>query len=211
MRVLLNQVFGIKDAQLEEQMRQKSAMMPMTTGVTETRENPAASISEPPLQSTTLRLDDIRSGLPNDAPVIVLVAAPGVNKSEFARRIMEKYDGFVHLSMGQLLRATLKEKSSEPYWQGLQSKMTNGELLPIAPCRKLMHDAISGVGGKPWGYVIEGYPRTVEQAKDFENRVPRLDMVLLIDCTEKFVQQRLKERMEKVWQFLNAFAIAHSG
>jgi adenylate kinase family enzyme len=51
---------------------------------------------------------------------------------------------------------------------------------------------------KPWGYVIDGYPRTIEQAKDLESRLPRLDMVLLIDCTEKYCTDRLAERRKTV-------------
>ena len=39
-----------------------------------------------------------------------------------------------------------------------------------APCRKLIHDAIHKTS-KAWGYVFEGYPRTMEQAKDFEEKV----------------------------------------
>ena len=34
-----------------------------------------------------------------------------------------------------------------------------------------MYNAIHSTGDKSWGYVIEGYPRTQQQAQDFETTV----------------------------------------
>lgn len=82
-------------------------------------------------------------------------------------------------------------------------------------CRGLMHRAIHG-NGQAWGFVIEGYPRTAEQARDFEKnvspasqpplggrqgrgrgmKVERIDLVLLIDCTEAFCAEALADRSE---------------
>ena len=48
------------------------------------------------------------------------------------------------------------------------------------------------------GFVVEGYPRTAEQARDFEANVEKVDLVLLIDCTESFCAAQLRERDEEL-------------
>lgn len=67
------------------------------------------------------------------------------------------------------------------------------------------------MGNRSWGYVIEGYPRTLPQAEDIENQVGfcfggvrtresfqlgRLDLAILIDCTEQYCKDTLKKRYQ---------------
>uniref|UniRef100_A0A0M3IMR3 Adenylate kinase n=1 Tax=Ascaris lumbricoides TaxID=6252 RepID=A0A0M3IMR3_ASCLU len=74
------------------------------------------------------------------------------------------------------------------------------EIYSYKICRDLLYSSIHDVGGRSWGYVIEGYPRTQAQAVDFENQASllfeRLDLALLIDCTEQFCCDSIKKRAE---------------
>ncbi|KAF7630938.1 hypothetical protein Mgra_00008807 [Meloidogyne graminicola] len=54
-------------------------------------------------------------GLPSEVPVILIIGAPGSNKSIFAQRISRKYEGFVLLSMGELLREFVGNFSIQHY------------------------------------------------------------------------------------------------
>jgi adenylate kinase family enzyme len=38
-------------------------------------------------------------------------------------------------------------------------------------CREVLYKAIHSLGAQSWGYVIEGYPRSISQAEDFDNTV----------------------------------------
>uniref|UniRef100_F1KUL8 Adenylate kinase isoenzyme 5 n=1 Tax=Ascaris suum TaxID=6253 RepID=F1KUL8_ASCSU len=140
--------------------------------------------------------DPFPHGLPNNAPVILVIGAPGSNKAAIAQRIAKKYDGFVYLSMGELLRREVIQNPDDELWQRIDKKMNTGEAVPMKICRDLLYSSIHDVGGRSWGYVIEGYPRTQAQAVDFENQFERLDLALLIDCTEQFCCDSIKKRAE---------------
>uniref|UniRef100_A0A183V7E1 Adenylate kinase n=1 Tax=Toxocara canis TaxID=6265 RepID=A0A183V7E1_TOXCA len=136
------------------------------------------------------RNDTFPHGLPNNAPVVLVIGAPGSNKAAIAQRIAKKYDGFVYLSMGELLRRQVVQNPDDELWQRIGKKMNAGETVPMKICRELLYSCIHDVGGRSWGYVIEGYPRT--QAQAFE----RLDLAILIDCTEQFCFDSIKKRVE---------------
>ena len=136
----------------------------------------------------------IPSGLPSpEANVVIVIGAPGSGKKLYCQKIAKKYEGFVHLSMGDLLKAKLESQPGEEPWSAALERMKVGELVPMGLCRSLMHAAIHE-HPEAWGFVLEGYPRTAEQAKDFEANVERVDLVLLIDCTEAFCAKTLRER-----------------
>uniref|UniRef100_A0A915AZK4 Adenylate kinase isoenzyme 5 n=1 Tax=Parascaris univalens TaxID=6257 RepID=A0A915AZK4_PARUN len=146
--------------------------------------------------ATRTNNDSFPHGLPNNAPVILVIGAPGSNKSAIAQRIAKKYDGFVYLSMGELLRREVIQNPDDELWQRIDKKMNAGEAVPMKICRDLLYSSIHDVGARSWGYVIEGYPRTQAQAIDFENQFERLDLALLIDCTEQFCCDSIKKRAE---------------
>lgn len=82
-------------------------------------------------------------------------------------------------------------------------------------CRKALYSSLRDLSSANWGYVFEGYPRTQQQLFDFEKTVSivvwkyiyslfslffpigRLDMALLIDCTEQFCLENIKRRGTK--------------
>lgn len=53
------------------------------------------------------------------------------------------------------------------------------------------------MGTRSWGYVIEGYPRTLAQAEDLENQLGRLDVAILLDCSERYCKDNIKKRYEE--------------
>ncbi|KAK0400615.1 hypothetical protein QR680_015347 [Steinernema hermaphroditum] len=135
-------------------------------------------------------------GLPSNAPVILIVGAPGSNKTEFARKIAQKYEGFVYLSMGEILRRKVQQNPDDDLWHRIGKKMDQGDVVPMKICRELLYQAIHDMGNKSWGYVIEGYPRSQNQLQDFENQIERVDVALLIDCTEHFCIENIKKRRQ---------------
>ncbi|CAG9533312.1 unnamed protein product [Cercopithifilaria johnstoni] len=138
-------------------------------------------------------------GLPNNASVIIIVGPPGSNKAEISKYLANRYDGFMYLSMGDLLRKEIQANIDDQLWQRIEQKMNAGEPVPTKICRELLYSKIYDENNDCNGYVIEGYPRTKKQAIDFENQIDRLTLVILIDCTEEFcietIEKRSKDQM----------------
>ena len=87
-------------------------------------------------------------------PFVLFVAGgPGVPKEGFCEDVINKYDGFVHLSVAQLLK---NESSNE-----MKEKVAKGGVgkAPASLLVKLIKTAMEGHAWKSKRYLISGYPR----------------------------------------------------
>src|SRR3974390_3048914 len=92
---------------------------------------------------------------------IIFLGPPGSGKGTQAKALAEKY-GIPHLSTGDMLR----EHVSKGTPLGLMAKplMENGELVPDSVVLRMVAERIE----RPdcfHGFVFDGFPRTVTQAK----------------------------------------------
>uniref|UniRef100_A0A914XXT0 Adenylate kinase isoenzyme 5 n=1 Tax=Panagrolaimus superbus TaxID=310955 RepID=A0A914XXT0_9BILA len=161
-------------------------------------DGPFKDAIDPPTSDTTRLMtanaDKFPKGLPNNSPVILVIGGPGSNKTIMAQRIAKKYDGFIYLSMGELLRRKVQQNSDDELWQRIGRKMDNGETIPLQICREVIYTAMHEQGSGSWGYCIEGYPRTQRQLEDIEHQLGRVDVALLIDCTEQYCKDNITNR-----------------
>jgi adenylate kinase family enzyme len=51
-----------------------------------------------------------------------------------------------------------------------------------------------------WGYVIEGYPRSIKQVEEIQSQLGRLDLAILVDCTEQFCRHSVQKRWKLAGQ-----------
>ncbi|GMR32154.1 hypothetical protein PMAYCL1PPCAC_02349, partial [Pristionchus mayeri] len=157
-----------------------------------------ASVEKPATrQETSEKSTRTFKGLPQNAPVILIIGAPGSNKGEYAARIAKKYDGYVLLNMSDLLRKKVAESKGDDLWDRIGKKMDQGEAVPMKACRELLYTAIEQHQGTSWGYVIVGFPRNQIQMADFESVIGRLDISILIDCTEQYCTKSVNDRYQK--------------
>ncbi len=101
-------------------------------------------------------------------PIIWVLGGPGSGKGTQCARLVERY-GFSHLSSGDLLRDEVgsgSEKGKE-----LNEIMSKGQLVPREIVLDLIKAAIEKKVATAKGFLIDGYPREVEQGVDFENKV----------------------------------------
>ena len=91
---------------------------------------------------------------------IALFGPPGAGKGTQAMLLFERY-GLSHISTGIIIRAAMKAET--PF--GLEAKqyVNQGQLVPDAVIRKFAEDAVAARGYDD--FVIDGYPRTVQQAQ----------------------------------------------
>jgi adenylate kinase len=92
---------------------------------------------------------------------LLLIGAPGAGKGTQAERIAQHF-GILHISSGDLLRDHVKRETT--LGQTAKGYMERGELVPdqlvLDMLRKPVVDA-----ARNGGYVLDGFPRNVEQAK----------------------------------------------
>lgn len=75
-----------------------------------------------------------------------------------------RYKGVHHFSAGDLLRAAVKDGNTE-----LEAIMKEGKLVPMEVTIGLLKDAMVKSGGSV--FLIDGFPRALDQAEAFESQV----------------------------------------
>ena len=95
---------------------------------------------------------------------VVLLGPPGVGKGTQAGLISKKYE-LTHISTGDIFRANLKQGTP----LGLKAKeyMDKGLLVPDELVCDLVKDRVQQ-GDCKNGYLLDGFPRTVYQAENFD-------------------------------------------
>jgi UMP-CMP kinase len=134
--------------------------------------------------------------------VIFVLGGPGAGKGTQCTYLVEDF-GFCHLSAGDLLRAEQQREGSE-FSQLIRTYIKEGQIVPMEVTVKLlenaMRDAINaGRSREGWGegrgrFLIDGFPRKMDQALKFDETVCQSTQTLFFKTTEKVMLERLLER-----------------
>ena len=125
---------------------------------------------------------------------LVLLGPPGAGKGTQAEKLAEKLQ-IPHLSTGELFRQNINNRTK----LGLEAKgyLDAGDLVPSELTNELVDDRLSN-SDADGGFILDGYPRSVQQAKALhdmlERRGTRLDAVLEFRVAEDVLLERLKAR-----------------
>jgi adenylate kinase len=125
---------------------------------------------------------------------VVLLGPPGAGKGTQAVKLAEKLE-VPHLSTGDLFRENIGNSTE----LGLKAKryLDAGDLVPSELTNELVDDRLSNPDTND-GFILDGYPRSVQQAKALddmlERRGTRLDAVLEFRVSEEVLLERLKSR-----------------
>jgi len=124
---------------------------------------------------------------------IVVLGAPGAGKGTHCKRIADRYH-VVHLSSGDILRRERAEGTE--LGKKAQSYMDAGTLVPDDLIVAMMSNAIANAG--PAGYVLDGFPRTVNQAKALDESLAGgkggIDIVINLLVDDSVVVDRITGR-----------------
>jgi len=138
----------------------------------------------------------------NKVTVVFVLGGPGAGKGTQSAKLVKDYE-FVHLSAGDLLRAEQNREGST-YGELIRTHIREGTIVPMEVTVKLLENAINAAlddkkahGG--WGdgkgrFLIDGFPRKMDQAIAFDETVCLSSLVLFFTCTEEILIARLLER-----------------
>ncbi len=125
----------------------------------------------------------------------VLLGPPGAGKGTQAKLISEKL-GLPHISSGDIFRENLKNETE----LGRQAKeyMNKGELVPDDLTISMIRDRLQQPDCKS-GALLDGFPRTPEQAKALKNMLKELDSEVIAVPYIKVEEMVLVERLSGRW------------
>ncbi|KAL7308616.1 bifunctional uridylate/adenylate kinase [Mucor circinelloides] len=142
------------------------------------------------------QLKPIPAFSPEEVTVVFVLGGPGAGKGTQCENLTKDY-GFVHLSAGDLLRAEQKREGSK-YGELINNYIKDGLIVPmevtIALLEQAMKEAIKE--GKGNRFLIDGFPRKMDQAVKFEEVVVPSKLVLFFECPEEVMLKRLLKRGE---------------
>lgn len=141
----------------------------------------------------------------NDVTVVFFLGGPGSGKGTQSANLVKDYD-FVHLSAGDLLRAE-QEREGSQYGDMIREYIREGKIVPMEVTVALLSNAMDASMAKskdeskpPAGskarFLIDGFPRKLDQAHFFEDTVCPSELVLFLDCPEDVMESRLLKRGE---------------
>src|SRR3954454_764986 len=125
---------------------------------------------------------------------LILLGPPGAGKGTQAGRLREDFH-LPYIATGDMLRAQVKEGTE----LGVKAKefMDRGDLVPDEVIIGMILDCVSG-GGCADGFLLDGFPRNVEQAKALDDALAKLDRtltaVLLIEAPDEDIVRRISGR-----------------
>ncbi|KAI1780089.1 uridylate kinase [Hypoxylon cercidicola] len=133
---------------------------------------------------------------PDDVTVLFVLGGPGAGKGTQCERLVARY-GFSHLSAGDLLRAEQNRPDSE-FGDLIRHHIRNGLIVPMEVTIALLEAAMRAVldraNTSKGKFLIDGFPRKLDQALKFEEAVVPARFVLFFDCPEQEMERRLLER-----------------
>ena len=112
---------------------------------------------------------------------ILLMGPPGAGKGTQAERLVEKYN-IPHISTGDMFRSAVKQGTE----LGKEAKkyMDAGQLVPDSVTIGIVRESLSNPENQK-GFILDGFPRTEEQADALDRILSDLDIKLngVVDIT----------------------------
>ena len=121
---------------------------------------------------------------------LILLGAPGAGKGTQGEIIRERF-GIPEISTGVILREAIK--AGTPL--GLQAKeiIDRGDLVPDEVVNGIVEERLKQEDCRE-GFILDGYPRTLPQARALDEMGVRIDKVLYLHVEDEVIVARLGNR-----------------
>ena len=128
---------------------------------------------------------------------IIFLGPPGAGKGTQAKTLADNW-GIPHISTGDILREAIKEQT--PLGIKAKSYVDSGQLVPSELVQDMVEERLQKADTSS-GWILDGFPRTVEQAAFLDNLLQKMNlngaMAINLDVPNDVVVGRLLERGRK--------------
>ncbi|ADR21923.1 adenylate kinase [Marivirga tractuosa] len=126
---------------------------------------------------------------------IILFGPPGAGKGTQSEKIIDQYK-LTHIATGDLFRKHLGEGTD--LGKLAQKYMDEGNLVPDEVVIGMVDEKIKETKANSSGYIFDGFPRTVPQAKALDTLLKekgeKIAGMIALDVPEEELKKRIKER-----------------
>lgn len=126
---------------------------------------------------------------------IILISAPAAGKGTLSNLLTEKY-GYIHISTGDLLRE--EASNSSELGKKISEILKTGELVSDEIVLELLKNRLSKKDIEN-GYILDGFPRTLEQAIKYDEILKELNkdlgLVALLNTDYSILKKRITGRV----------------
>lgn len=121
----------------------------------------------------------------------IFLGAPGAGKGTIAAMV-QKSAGIKHISTGDIFRSNIQNETA----LGLKVKsiLDAGEYVPDELTNEILKDAVSSDSVKASGFILDGYPRTINQARFLKENEIKITKVIYLEVSDDVVTNRLVAR-----------------
>ena len=129
-------------------------------------------------------------------PVFFILGGPGSGKGTNCAKLVEEF-GFIHISAGDLLREEMKKDT--PLAAQIAEIMKAGQIVPSEITVGLLFAAIRAATASssrqpPLGFLIDGFPRKMDQAMMFEEQFQKAAGIVYFECSMEVMENRILGR-----------------
>ena len=121
---------------------------------------------------------------------LILLGAPGAGKGTLAELLVEKLS-IPAISTGKMLREAMRDGSD--LGKQVQEIMDSGRLVPDETVLALVAERIAREDCKN-GFILDGVPRTLSQAKALDAAGITIDYVISIEIADDVIENRMTGR-----------------
>jgi adenylate kinase len=121
---------------------------------------------------------------------IVIFGPPGSGKGTYASLLKNRL-GIPHISTGDLVREEIRKKTN--LGTEIQKYSDAGKLVPDEVITEILKKKLTQELSE--GFILEGYPRSIEQAKQLDNII-KIDMVINLNVPDRVIVDRLSARVQ---------------
>ncbi|GIQ88416.1 adenylate kinase/UMP-CMP kinase, partial [Kipferlia bialata] len=125
------------------------------------------------------------------APRIILAGPPGSGKGTIAPFLVKEF-GVHHIAPGDMLRQ--HKRDGTELGKRAAAFMAKGNLVPVEIVVQMMLDRINEPEVKRAGFVLDGFPRSMEQATAFFDKGVTCTHFIKLEIPDEQVISRMKGR-----------------